>query len=304
MQYQVQRMSELAQSHAASRAHSLVEGHTGMGYTNGRGSPSVHSQRSGISRPGVQAASALGFAPIHSHAHHPLQPSTHFQPPVAGVYRHHLNPDPNVIARDYNISTPVLGPDASPYITYRAPYDPARPGTPSTFTVPPINVPATLQQISTSLAALHERMSTLERTQGLILRREERRKGTWLGAILGFGLGGLIGGKGEEEDLDEAEEAAERERARIREGRGNGEGATQGAGALQSVFASKVKKGRSRLALVWWLLRVIRRLVVDVSIGTMVAVGVVLLMRTWRMQYVRRMRVRLNAAMGRYLDKL
>lgn len=300
---------EASQQHLASRAHSLLEGRhgTGMqshlaregGTAQSRGSPSIRSLRSAAGRSVGQvastSASALGFAPLHPAHQHlpPPQAYSHPAAPPSGQYRQHLTPDPNLIARDF---TPVLAPDASPYITYRGPYDPNRPGTPSTFTVPPINVPATLQQISTSLTALHERLATLERTQGLILRREQRKRGTWLGAIFGLGLGGLLGGKTEEEDLDEAEEAAERERrqARDNDARAGQLNAGRAEVPVASVFSpspeGRRRGNRSRLALVWWLLRVIRRIVVDVAMGVTLAVAIILIMRGWRMRYVRRLR--------------
>ena len=168
-----------------------------------------------------------------------------------------------MIARDY---TP--NPSASPY-------NPLRPGTPSTYTVPPINVPATLQQIQTSLTALHERLSTLERAQGLILRREERKRGSW--------FGGILGGRREEEELDEAEEEAERERR----------GLMPGQGVRERNGRVKVK-ARSRLALVWWLIRMIRRLMVDITVGTVLAVAVVLVMRGWKGDYLRRLKTRVR----------
>lgn len=127
-----------------------------------------------------------------------------------------------------------------------------RPTSASTFShAPPVNLPATLQQIHTSLQALHERLSTLERTQAALLRRDERRRGWFWG--------------GEEDDIDTAELDAQRERWQ-----------------MPSTTIRLRRKGMSaRIA--WALITAVRRAIIGVGASVLVAAIALMLMRGgWR----------------------
>jgi hypothetical protein len=207
-----------------SRAHSLV--------ADRRGKESVHSFRQRQQQP--PTPSALGFMPeqpLHS---------------MASASRPHTPVMPGPIHRDFAATPELLS--ASPYvgmgIGHNSQYP--RPGSASTFAVAPLNLPYTLQQIQTSLTALHERMTTLERTQAIILRRDERRKG-WFWSSR------------EEDDLDQMED--EQERARW------------GNTATTTATTAGRRKPRSSLSLraVWLLLRLARRAMLDLSVGMFLA---------------------------------
>lgn len=92
-------------------------------------------------------------------------------------------------------------------------------------------------------------MTTLERTQAIILRRDERRKG-WFWSSK------------EEDDLDEVEDQQERTRW------GN------------TATTTGRRKTRSALSLraVWFLLRLARRAMVDLGVGMLVAFAAAILM--------------------------
>ena len=190
-----------------SRAHSLVE--DGFGRKD-----SVHSLRNRVPR----QSSALGFMAE--------------QPRASG------SRGPQIL------DTPE---GSSPYIDITNPTHLTRAGSGSTFSPQPMTIPHTLQQIQTSLAALHERMSTLERTQAVLLRRDERRKGWfWMSS--------------EADDLDDLEEEVDRARC--------------------ANTATRVKRRRSGLTIpvIWFLFTSIRRAMLDVGMGILVAlVGLVVL---------------------------
>lgn len=105
----------------------------------------------------------------------------------------------------------------------------------------------------------------------MVLRREERRR-TWFWASK------------EEDDLDEAEEAAERERNKPNEGGGR---------EVRTAVGTRVKR-RWSLRLVWWLLGLSRRLMVDAGVGLLVGIAVMLLVRGWRGDMGRIVRLRLR----------
>lgn len=141
-----------------------------------------------------------------------------------------------------------------------SPYNPspfARPASASTFSHVhvPLNLPATLQQIHTSLQALHERLATLERTQSALLRRDERRNSSWW--PFSFGVA-------EEDALDSAEIAVDRDQWEGYSPR-----------AQSTTIRLRKKKGLSaRIA--WALITAVRRAVI--SLGAAVLVGSVALM--------------------------
>jgi hypothetical protein len=207
-----------------SRAHSLVGG--------GRGKESIHSFRHRQQPP---TPSALGFVPDQIQAGHPLASSSRpYSPFVSGLPIH----------RDYAATPELLG--NSPYlgmgIGQNNQYP--RPGSTSTFAPAPLNLPYTLQQIQTSLTALHERMTTLEHTQAIILRRDERRKG-WFWSSR------------EEDDLDEEEDRQE----------------TTRWGNTATTTGSRRPKSALSLRAVWFLLRLARRAMVDLGVGMLVALA-------------------------------
>jgi len=215
-----------------SRNHSLIGG--------GRGKESIHSFRHRQQPP---TPSALGFMPEQSL--HPMASASRPHTPVM--------PGPP-IHRDFAATPELLS--ASPYagmgIGHNTQYP--RAGSASTCAVAPVNLPYTLQQIQTSLTALHERMTTLERTQAIILRRDERRKG-WFWSSR------------EEDDLDHAED--EHERARW--------------GNTATATSRRKPKSSISLRVLWYLLKVARRTVLDLSVGMLIAlVAAIVLGGGWR----------------------
>ena len=183
--------------------------------TGGTGGPSASTSFASLHR----AAPALGF--------------------VDRPFAPHIIPPP----RDFH--TPdLLG--ASPYIALQP--------TPlaqsiSTFSQAPLNIPATLQAIQTSLAALHERMATLERSHAALLRRQRRR---WWS-----------------QDDDELEELEE-DNYRLSPKRWTNKGGT--------------KRRRSVILRVWWaLVAAMRRATVDLSLAmVLLLIGAVALGGGWR----------------------
>lgn len=149
------------------------------------------------------------------------------------------------------IRTPELSYPPSPFLGIHqpSPMYPPRPGSVSSFShVPQHSIPQSLQQIQISLQALHERLSTLERTQSMLLRREAR-KGKWR----------LFSWSNEADELDELEEEAERERARW------------GTATNTATSTRRRQTGGGLSArMLWALLGGIRRAMIDVGMGMMV----------------------------------
>lgn len=192
----------------------------------------------------------------------PYTPLAH-HPTSRGMY------SPNPGAPPAHLSfTPEL-PNPSPYVgpghpaypahLYPSPALPNRPASASTFAAyppMPLNLPQTLQQIQLSLTALHERMSTLERTQAMILRRDERRK-TWFWG----------GPSAEEADLDAAEDADARQRWADA-----APGSSASAAAMRANVRTAAMHRSVRARVVWWLIRSIRRAILDAGVWMLVVV--------------------------------
>lgn len=200
----------------------------------GRGKESVHSFRHRHQPP---TPSALGFVPDHPSGlggpdMRPYSPQLHAPP----------------IHRDFITTTPDLL-SASPYIGLDGGNQYPRAGSTSTFAPAPLNLPYSLQQIQTSLTALHERMSILERTQAMILRRDERRKG-WFWTSR------------EEEELDEGEEQELRAR--------------WGDTATTTALHRRRTRGLS-IRTIWFILRLIRRVMIDMTVTALLALVVAVL---------------------------
>lgn len=159
---------------------------------------------------------------------------------------------PNFLARDYG--TPDIPPhvqghlQSSPYIP--SPGYPQRPASASTFSHAPLNLPATLQLIHTSVQALHERLTALERTQAMLLRKEERRR-SWFWS------------NNDEDELDDAELAAERERWAYR--------------PTSTTVRLRRKKGLT-VRVVWALITAVRRAAIGAGATMIVAAAVIALM--------------------------
>lgn len=231
-----------------SKAHSLVGGRGGSEASflpNRNRKDSAHSFRQ-TQQPQIrqaQPASALGFLP-----------EVATQRLGAAQTQAQIRRSPEIpIIRDFATVTPdftpYLGTNITPNPNLMYPPRPG-PGSTSTFSHAnaPLSLPNTLQQIQTSLAALHERLATLERTQSMILRRDERKKG-WFWTSR------------EEEELDLVEEEAEQARYGL-------EGTATTAQARV-----KRKKGLT-LRVAWLLLTLVRRAMIDVSVGMLLlAVG-------------------------------
>ncbi|BEJ13760.1 hypothetical protein CspHIS471_0309340 [Cutaneotrichosporon sp. HIS471] len=200
-------------------------------------------------------------------------------------------------ARDFGTpDIPLAGMTGMPNLAGQSPYHPspfARPTSASTFSGQPLNLPATLQQIHTSLQALHERLSTLERTQSALLRREERRdsRGWWPFSF-----------SGEEEALDDAEIAAEPQTSEWEQYDENRrQWAPYSPHSHSTTIRLRKKKGlTARVA--WALITAVRRAVIGV--GAAVLVGSIALMFVtprWRrtlQNALRRTRLRVARALA------
>ncbi|WVF69143.1 hypothetical protein IAT40_003917 [Kwoniella sp. CBS 6097] len=234
--------------HVASRAHSLIGGRGG----------SVHSfrQRPYFEPPQTQqyARGGLGPAGTNPRSYSPQLPAVRDFGGPGSVLGNPHTPDPHL----------------SPYLGFNAPTPiyPARPGSTSTFLShaqpQPLNVANTLQSIQTSLVALHERLSVLERTQAMILRKDERKR-NWFWTSR------------EDEELDEIEDDTQRNRTRTRSGQ------SAGAGSTNTITKFRRRKGRLSIRVIWYLLSALRRALLDVGVGMMVLlVGVIVLGGGWR----------------------
>lgn len=214
----------------ASRAHSLVGGATSR-------KDSLYS----IRRHQPPTPSALGYVPES----HPQAGPSRISHPVNRDYA--ATPDPALLSPNLNMG-----------IYHPSPAYP-RPASTSTFSQGPhpvpMNMAVVLQQIQTSLTAVHERLSTLERTQAAILRRQDRRsawwwQGSWQSA--------------DERDMDAEEDQDVLDRAR-------GWATTTRTGTKARANRRPFGKGLG-LRLVWGLLRAIRRAMLDLSMGALIMV--------------------------------
>ncbi|WWD18506.1 hypothetical protein CI109_102958 [Kwoniella shandongensis] len=241
-------------THPNSRAHSLAGGRVGStdgnyGTTTGR-KDSVHSFRT---------RAPFGYYDNQQRA----PPSRAFSPQLPAV-RDFVGTTGGAGGGSHppTYLTPDMNP--SPYLGFNqsTPIYPPRPASASTFShhpPPTINLPQTLQQIQISLTALHERLSTLERTQAMILRKEERKR-TWFWS------------SADEEDLDQIEDEAERSRW----------GSATNT-ATTTVTRVKRKKGKLSARVLWFLFKAVRRAMIDVGMGFLVVlVGVIVLGGGWR----------------------
>ncbi|WWC62503.1 uncharacterized protein I303_105099 [Kwoniella dejecticola CBS 10117] len=251
--------------HIASRTHSLA----GERVTGG----SIHSFRQG--RKPIQ--------PSHPNDH--TRPQTNLGISQSQTYSH----SPNLGVRDFihhqnQIHTPQLEfpPSSSPYLGVNQPHPgmgghtpiaayPSRfqgPASTSTFTQAPLNLSINLQNIHTSLTALHERLSVLERNQSVILRLNERKRQSWFWNTT------------EEDELDALEDDLRRDQYPSANRASDGQGTTQ---SHITVTRVKRKRGKLSVRLMWYLLTTIRRAVVDVSVGLIIMVGcIVVLGGGWR----------------------
>lgn len=107
----------------------------------------------------------------------------------------------------------------------------------------------------------------------MILRRDERKR-TWFWTSR------------EEDDLDEAED--EIEKARLASGANS-----VGGREVRTAIGTKVRK-RWSLRFVWWLLGLTRRLAVDMSVGLLVGLAAMMIVRGWRGDMGRRVKARLR----------
>lgn len=161
-------------------------------------------------------------------------------------------PHPTVGSRDFlgtpeAISSPFFG------LNQCTPTHSRRPGSSPTFlNSQATSIPYTLQQIQTSLTALHERLSTLERTQALILRRDERRK-SW------FSWEGQESDELDNFENDHAKELWDRT-------------------GVTTVTKFKTKKKSISIRVLWFLLRTLRRALMDVGVGVVVTFIVIMVL--------------------------
>lgn len=161
-------------------------------------------------------------------------------------------PHPTAGSRDFlgtpeAITSPFFG------LNQSTPTHSRRPGSSSTFlNSQATSIPYTLQQIQTSLTALHERLSTLERTQALILRRDERRKSwfSWEGQ--------------ESDELDNFENDHAKE--------------MWGRTGVTTVTKFKTKKKSISIRVLWFVLRTLRRALMDVGVGMVVTFIVIMVL--------------------------
>ncbi|WRT67830.1 uncharacterized protein IL334_004804 [Kwoniella shivajii] len=162
---------------------------------------------------------------------------------------------------------------SSPYLGLNVPTPiyPNRPGpgSNSTFAQAPINIPLVLQNIQTSLTALHERLSTLERTQAMILRKDERKKGWFWGST-------------EEDELDQLEDENDNINGNVNRN-GNNRSRTRSSESHITVTRVKRRKGKLSARLMWYILTAVRRALVDVGVGLLVTIaGIIVLGGGWR----------------------
>ncbi|OCF43562.1 hypothetical protein I317_02580 [Kwoniella heveanensis CBS 569] len=265
--------------HVASRAHSLIGGRGGSGSVQGEfrhsGKDSVHSfrQRPYFEPPQQQQQYFRGGPGFGAGPSAGAVGARPYSPQVPAVRDFGGVPGPGVLGLGTgpgsglgNPHTP--DPHLSPYLGLNAPTPiyPARPGSTSTFLShappQPLNVANTLQSIQTSLVALHERLSVLERTQAMILRKDERRR-NWFWTSR------------EDEELDEIEDDTRTQRDRIKSG--------QSIGSINTITKVSKRKGRLSTRVLWFLLTAFRRALVDVGVGMMILlVGVIVLGGGWR----------------------
>lgn len=201
---------------------------------------------------------SLGFVPEQA----TTDPSN-----MQGAFTPHPPPPPSnqFVSRDFGTpdfgfgrtSVPPMIPEyrSGSAAEFRSPY-PAqspfpRPASASTFSHAPLNLPATLQQIQTSLQALHERMSALERSQAVVLRRQDRRK-SWFFSNA-------------DEELEEAEFQTERDRWR--------------SGPSTTVRTRNPRRRGLTIRVVWALITAVRRAALATGGIVLVAAIVISLMR-------------------------
>lgn len=217
---------------------------------------SVHSFRRGTrpSAPGIPNTSSLGLVPEQrrtgSRSHTP-------EPPIMRDYVNSRIVAGNLYTPDITSASPYLG------IHHPTPTYPSRsgiygmdtggpgPGSASTYSaLPPQqpNLPQTIQQIHLSLTALHERLSSLERTQAIILR-QNRKRGSW-----GFWS------SQEEKEIEELDDEVGR----------YGVAVDFGVGVQR-------RKGM-RLRLWWGLVRGLRRAILDLGMGVFVVSVIAILL--------------------------
>ncbi|ORX40059.1 acyl CoA binding protein-domain-containing protein [Kockovaella imperatae] len=210
----------------ASRAHSLRES----------------EKARDLNRPAIRGIAAAPFAPMPS-----VPPSPMGRASSSGVPFRQYSP----------LVPPPMTPD--PYFPNPNSNFIPRPGSASTFSpAPPINVTHALQSIQLSLTALHERLSTLERSQAMLLRKEDRRR-TWLSFLT------------EEDEVDELEDEADRlRRSNIR------------TGDTATTVRRKRRAGLP-IRVVWALLAGLRRAAVDLgTFALMMLVVTVIFGGGWR----------------------
>ncbi|WWC70705.1 uncharacterized protein I206_104656 [Kwoniella pini CBS 10737] len=210
--------------------------------------------------------------------------------PIDSDYPSHLSRNPNtsqsqIYAHSPNLGvkdfvnqkyTPDVGYIPSPYLGVNQPHQgisgqtpiaayPTRfpgPGSTSTFTQAPLNLSINLQNIQTSLTALHERLSVLERNQSIILRSNTKKRQSW------------FWNNTEEDELDALEDDLQRNQEHQR---------IDTTASQITVTRIKRKKGKLSIRLMWYILTAIRRALVDVSVGLIIMIGcIVLLGGGWR----------------------
>jgi hypothetical protein len=164
-------------------------------------------------------------------------------------------PFPHYLQRDFG--TPdIVG--ASPYAPSPG-YGPQRPTSTSTFSHAPLNLPGTLQQINTSLQALHERLTALERSQAMLLRKEERRRSWFFSSS-------------DADELDDAELEAERDRWAYHN--------------PNSTTIRLRKKKALPMRFLWAMITALRRAVLGVGATVLVgSIVIALLSGGWRRQF-------------------
>ncbi|WWC88729.1 uncharacterized protein L201_003642 [Kwoniella dendrophila CBS 6074] len=266
-------------SHIGSRSHSLAGGPgAGTGRSSAQGDRdrdrqtggSIHSfrqnqhnystsslrnpnlsqqQQQGSYSPGLPAVS--DFIHIHTPEMPPSIPS-----PYLGVH---------------NQQQHIHG--QTPITTY-----PSRlpgPGSSSTFNTQaaiPLNLSINLQNIQTSLSALHERLSMLERNQSIILRKNERKK-QWFWNTT------------EEDELDQLEENELQHNNNNINRNSTSQRVRDLSDNSSHITVTRVKRRRGKLSVrvMWYLLTAVRRALVDVTIGSIIILAsIIVLGGGWR----------------------
>ncbi|KAK6908243.1 hypothetical protein L486_07624 [Kwoniella mangroviensis CBS 10435] len=250
-------------AHVGSRTHSLA---------GGQGS--IHSFRQRQPVPAPNESNYLRNPVSNSNVQMPQYSHSPNLPAVKDFVQIHT---PDISNSSYlNIQNPIPPTGHTPITNY--PTRIAGPGSASTFNAAPLNLSVNLHNIQTSLSALHERLSILERNQSIILRKHanaDRKRNGW------FGWNGNSEGEDELDQLEE-DELQNSASASASQHLRNPTAGSRGSNQI-TVTRVKVRRPKLTIRIILYLLLALRRAVVDLSVGlTLMVVCIVVLGGGWR----------------------